>query len=125
VCFQRLTHTLIERTLLFMGTVFVFSAPRHIRGLEIDMQVIVTTAARSAVADKVCVIGFSECSYYNGEQPAKLETKRYQLRRAAAGGAGYSFVQDFDDAAEAVLVGEERQRQAKTAVYRVFDVAAL
>lgn len=89
------------------------------------MEVFVERAHKSAATGKTCVIGFAECSYYNGEQPAKLDTKRFQLRMALAGGYGYVLVADFDDVNLAMQEGEKRQRLAQTITYRVFDVSGL
>ena len=71
------------------------------------------------------VIGFSECGYYNSGRPAKLDTKRYQLRRASAGGDGYVFIQDFDDASEALETATLLQSRTKTCNYDVFDVSGV
>lgn len=80
-----------------------------------DLEVIITKPLLIASTPKMLVSEFTECSFYEGEGSAKLDTKRYQLRSARAGGNGYSFVQDFEDAQSALDAGKKAQRSAALA----------
>ena len=46
------------------------------------------------------VIGFAECSYYNGSKAANIGERYYQLRVCSPGGDGYRFVAESNDVEE-------------------------
>ena len=66
----------------------------------LQSEVAVQKAQFHTNAGVVQVIGFAECSYYNGSKAANIGECDYQLRVCSPGGDGYRLIAESNDVEE-------------------------